>query len=109
MSRTIYVIRRGGMYQTRVRLLHHLAVGTMEDGVVDVVERESSKGGRPIAIAVQASLLCLSVFPAVSGVCSVDSGNVGSDGEGAVDLGVLGIELGLVEVVGVSHVRPMYR
>ena len=76
--------------ESTVTFLDHLSVGRMEDGVVNGVEGE-----------VDASL---GDFGAVGSVGAVKSSDVARDGQWSVDLGVFGVELGLVEIVGVGHV-----
>ena len=89
-------------------LLHKLAVRAMEDGVVDIIKEvecsdvrvlhwPAADGGRALA----------GVLFAVTSVCVVECGDVRSDRQRAVDLGVLALKLRLVEVVDIRHERSM--
>ena len=90
------------VHEAGMRLLHHLAVRRVEDGIVDVRERE--RGARAAR-----RLLRLGVLVAERLVRRVDRGDIGRDRHRTVDLGVLRVELGLVEVVRVRHVRAVDR
>lgn len=79
-----------------------LAVGRVENGVVDIVDRE---GCNLLGARVQVCPLgSLCDLVAESTVGSIESGDVGDDGDGAIDFRVLGRKIGLVEIVGVGHV-----
>jgi len=76
--------------ESTVTFLDHLSVGGVEDGVVYRVEGEVNT--------------LLGDFGAVAFIGAVESPDVGGDGEWSVDLGVLGVKPGFVEIVGVGHV-----
>lgn len=87
--------------------LDHLAVGAVEDRVVNVLERKRHFGVSVRMAIETGGLLSLGMLAAISRVSSVDRRNVSGNRERSVNLGVLRIELGLVEIVGVHHVRAM--
>lgn len=92
-------------YQTGVTLLNELAVWAVEDTVVKVPQRHGGFGiSGSVAIGFRGLGLELGGLFAVARVRIVERGDVGSDGERAVDGRVLRVELGLVKVVGVAHI-----
>ena len=76
--------------ESAVTFLDHLPVGRVEDRVVYGVEGEVDT--------------LLGNLRAVALVGTVESPDVGGDGEWSIDFGVLGVKLGLVEIVRVCHV-----
>ncbi len=100
------ILKRLTTYETSIGLLDHLAIRAVEDGVVYVRQREGSDV--PVRVTIQGSdLLGLGVFPSESVVGSVNGGGVGGNGERPVDFRVFGVELGLVEVIGVRHMSSV--
>ncbi len=104
--------------ETRVRLLHELAIGRVENGVVDVVQREDGfrVGLLCAARTVGAHLGCrlhplrgLGGLLAEASVRCIEGGEVGGQSERAIDFWVFRVENGLVEVIGVSHICSVDR
>lgn len=96
-------------------LLDELAVRGVEDREVDGVDGEHRLRVRGrVGLGLDAECVGVrldragSLF-AEARVRVVEGGDVGRDRERAGDLGVLRVKLGLVEVVGVRHVRTMDR
>lgn len=77
-----------------------LAVRAVEDGIIDGIEREGFSGD----LGTLSSPCDLLLVGRVSGV---ECGDIGHDGNGAVNLGVFRGEVGLVEIVGVGHIGSM--
>lgn len=88
-----------------VALLDLLAVGSVEDSIVDLVQSELVVGAVDVAVAVEGSTLgSLGGLFLEAGVGLVKSGDVSHNRYRSVNFGVLRVEFGFVEVIGICHV-----
>jgi hypothetical protein len=85
-----------------VALLDELAIRRVEDRVIKVFEGDSRFGILGHWLEGTSRLF------AETRVAVVECSQIGGDRLGAVNLGILRREIGLVKVVGVGHVRSMY-
>ena len=91
-----------------VALLDLLAIGSMEDSIVDLVQSELVVDAVNVTVPVKGNTLSgLSGLLLEAGIGLVESGDIGYNRHRSVYFGVLRIKFRFVEVISVCHVVTM--